>query len=235
MTIFVNFQPASKNKKTGTIPVTYSPQNTCPVTCPLYNAGCYAAYGPTAMHWRKVSDGSRGNGWQALCDSVKSLPKGQLWRHNVAGDLPHDNGRIDADIVLDLVVSNRNKRGFTYTHHNVDDTSNGLDNRAVIKTANKHGFTINLSANNIDQAAQYKALAVAPVVTIVPLDYWQGRNKVTHGTIDIIRCPAEYREDVTCASCGACAVADRKSVIAFTVHGTGKRKAGLIASDRGNV
>jgi len=38
-------------------------------------------------------------------------------------------------------------------------------------------------------------------------------------------CPAQTREDVTCASCGLCAIPDRRVIIGFRAHGTRARVA----------
>lgn len=52
----------------------------------------------------------------------KALPGGQLWRHNVAGDLPHDpeTGIISGEFMEKLVKSNKGRNGFTYTHHDIE-------------------------------------------------------------------------------------------------------------------
>ncbi len=78
--------------------------------------GCYAKSGPLALHWSKVSDGSRGTDWRTFCESIASLPEGQLWRHNQAGDLPGMNLEIDRIMLADLVDANKGRNGFTYTH-----------------------------------------------------------------------------------------------------------------------
>ncbi len=84
----VALTPISSNRKTGAMPVSYSTKEWCPDTCPLKAAGCYAKHGHTGMHWRKVTAGERGTDWATFTDKVRRLPKGGIWRHNVAGDLP---------------------------------------------------------------------------------------------------------------------------------------------------
>lgn len=216
----IKFTRISGNSKTGPIPTTMSASETCPTACPLQgNNGCYASYGMVGLHWRKTDKGEHVTDWQGLCTHVKALPKGQLWRHNVAGDLPHNNQLIDAHKVHHLVSANRGKKGFTYTHH---DTQLG-DNVAVLRYANVQGFTINLSANNLAHADTLKAIDCGPVVTIVPEGY--PKTGTTPAGHSVVTCPATYREDITCATCGICAVAPRKAIIAFPVHGSGKKKA----------
>lgn len=89
----VHFVPVSSNVKTGPIPVTYSERSTCPLSCPHYRADCYAEDYFVRMTWDKVP--MRGGDWGDLLMHISGLPAGQLWRHNVAGDLPGENETVD--------------------------------------------------------------------------------------------------------------------------------------------
>ena len=76
----VHFVPVSSNKKIGPIPATTSTESFCPAACPLNRAnagGCYADYGPQAIHWKKVTAGERGDSWGALCEKIRALPREQ--------------------------------------------------------------------------------------------------------------------------------------------------------------
>ena len=216
----IKFTRVSSNSKTGPIPVTMSSSDSCPTICPLKgNNGCYASNGMVGFHWCKTDKGEHTTDWQGLCDNVKALPKGQLWRHNVAGDLPHNDQLIDMVLLGVLMKANNGKKGFTYTHHDMKI----IDNHYAVRIANKAGFTVNLSANNLAHADELKSLDCGPVVTIVPADYPKsGTTPMGH---IVVLCPATYRDDVQCSNCGICAVADRKAIIAFPVHGSGKNKA----------
>jgi hypothetical protein len=107
--------PVSANAKMGPIPVSTSGAATCPLSCPLRGNGCYAELGKIAIHWRKISAGARGYSWDAFLDKVRALPRGQLWRHNQAGDLPGTGDTLDVPALLELVAANKGRRGFTYT------------------------------------------------------------------------------------------------------------------------
>tara|TARA_R110000764_G_scaffold217193_1_gene304254 strand:- start:101 stop:625 length:525 start_codon:yes stop_codon:yes gene_type:complete len=170
------------------------------------------------MNWDKVTSGERGSNWVDLCTSVSKLKDGQIWRHNVSGDLPHIEQRIDFEKLIDLTVANKGRRGFTYTHHAMSIA----DNAASVQTANEHGFTINLSADNVKMADELKALDIAPVVAIVPADTIE--NFSTANGHKVVICPAAIRDDVTCLSCKMCAISDRKTIIGFPAHGTTKNK-----------
>lgn len=232
MKIFAHLSRVSGNAKTGPIPVSTTGANTCPDSCPLNNKtggkGCYASGGPSAIHWRKVSSGERGKPWGAFCDDVKALPRGQLWRHNQAGDLPGENDTINTELLRQLVQSNKGKRGFTYTHYPVSDTNNGQHaiNASAIYNANQSGFTVNLSANNIRQAVEFVSLNIAPVVTLLPMD---APNVQTVEGVKVVACPAEKSDKVTCANCALCADAKRDYVIGFRAHGVSKKAVEIIA------
>lgn len=224
MQIFAALTRVSSNVKTGPIPTSMTTKATCPDSCPLKAKGCYAAGGPAAIHWRKITEGERGKAWSGFCEDVASLPRGQLWRHNVAGDLPGNGSHINAGDLRQLVKANKGKRGFTYTHYLPEVGTNA----ASIKEANKSGFTVNLSANNIKQAAEYMRLDIAPVVTLLPMD---APNVQEVEGIKVVACPAEKSDKVTCASCGLCQLTSRDYVIGFRAHGVSKKSVHVIASD----
>lgn len=235
--VAVVFTRKASNAKVGPIPVTTSDRGTCPTGCPFKGNGCYAEAGPLGSIWRAMSaagpNASFQNGrntgktmdWAGLLDAVRSLPEGQLWRHNQAGDLPHEGGTIQGAMVGALAVANRGRRGFTYTHHDMAVPSN----RGIVSYANKAGFTVNLSANSPAEADKLAALEIGPVVTVLPEDVHGKADLHTPEGRRIVVCPATYRDDVTCASCGLCAVAKRKVVVGFPAHGASKKKAGAIA------
>lgn len=208
----------SKNQKTGPIPVTTTAMDTCPAACPLKNNGCYANAGPLGLHWRAVSDGRRGLEWSELCESIAALPAGQFWRHNQAGDLPGAGDDIDARELGQLVHANIGRRGFTYTHKPMTPA-----NAHWVRAANAWGFTINLSANDLAHADQLADIGAGPVVTLLPADMME--NTLTPAGRRVVICPAETRDDVTCASCQLCQRANRETIVGFPAHGTGKARA----------
>lgn len=208
-----HFIPESSNRKTGAIPVTYTERASCPPSCPHYRADCYAEDFYTRMAWDKVPQ--RGGTLEALCEAVAALPEGQLWRHNVAGDLPGEGEAVDPVALGEIVRANTGRRGFTYTHKKSPEAL------AWAAHATRWGFTVNLSA---DDAGEADALAEhGPVCAIVPTD--TPEKSYTPEGRTIIVCPAQTREDVTCASCGLCAIPDRRVIIGFRAHGTRARVA----------
>jgi len=223
-TIRVALTTISKNMKTGPIPVSTSGKSSCPKICPMRNNGCYADHGALNIHWnrleKKTDNGyTWGVDWNTFCDQVSGLPSGSVWRHNQAGDLPQIDGTIDAVKLGQLVKANQGKRGFTYTHKPTTK-----ENNQIIKRANKFGFTINLSGNNIQHADYLKSLNIAPVVCILPADT-AVKVQTSPAGHKIVTCPATYRDDATCSNCGLCQHADRDYIIGFPAHGQDKKKA----------
>lgn len=212
----VAFTKKSSNAKVGPIPVTTSERDSCPPTCPFLKNGCYADSGMyTRLHWDKISAGERGDTLEALHKQVRKLPEGQLWRHNVAGDLKHTDGAIDAPALWQLVAANTGRRGFTYTHHVPEG-----DNLDAIEGANRAGFTVNISCNSPAEAVVMQSRTTAPVVTTVAPEFWAEGDKVG----PVVRCPAETRDDVSCATCQLCQRAERKVIVGFTAHGSQSAK-----------
>jgi hypothetical protein len=216
----------SGNSKTGPIPVSITSKESCPPVCPLKNAGCYAENSYVGLHWKRVTDGQYGGSLEDFCKNVAGLPKHQVWRHNQAGDLPGEGDLVDRKS-LDAIVAANTKaraRGFTFTHKPVGwgdfiEVSNAL----AITNANINGFVINLSSNSLAHADKLAALGIGPVVTIVD-DEAPRYGKTPEGRHYVV-CPAQEREDTTCAKCKLCSVPKRKAIIAFRIHGVRKNRA----------
>ena len=221
----VSFTLKSRNAKTGPIPVSTTTAATCPTSCPFQGDGCYAENYPLKGRWNEVTDGRRGTNFAEFLPKIAALPDGQLWRHNQAGDLPGIGDEIDTVALAQLVAANAGRRGFTYTHKPM--SSSAAMN--AIANANNNGFTVNLSANNLAHADELAALAIAPVVVVLPATTTGNQTVTTPEGRRVVVCPATYRDDVTCASCGLCAK-QRAVIVGFPAHGTYKRKASAIAA-----
>jgi hypothetical protein len=224
----IHLTPISSNVKTGPIPVTTSDASTCPDVCPFKKSGCYADSGPLALHWSKVSKGERGNDLATLAKQIRAFPRNQVWRHNQAGDLPGIGNVIDSDALAQIVEANKGRRGFTYTHKPVEGESNA-SNLDAVKSANAKGFTINLSGNNLAHADRLVDLNAGPVVCVVPEA--TGNTFFTPAGRKGVVCPAQQRDDITCANCQLCTRAMRSVIIGFRAHGTSKKKAEAIAKN----
>ena len=238
----VHISKRSANSKVGKIPVTTSSQGTCPTTCPMWD-GCYAKTGPQSWHWRKVTEGERGGSWDDLASFVSQLNAGQLWRHNVSGDLFYDTAPdgqelINLAMLKQLIDANKSSqaKGYTYTHHLLN-----THNKEAIKYSNSNGFTINCSTESLE-AADAAMNEGMPAVTVIPSDHkavesykvtYQGKKQelfkvkekiTTPDGRKVVVCPAQTCAPTKCETCKLCSKSDRDFVVAFVAHGGGKKK-----------
>ena len=207
-----SFTAVSGNKKTGTMPVTRTDKSSCPLSCGSY-AGCYAKSGPSAIHWNKLNN--EGLTIDGLVSKIDTIERGAIWRMNEAGDLPGINESIDTESMDKIIAVNskRKLQGFTYTHKK---SMQAID---YVQSANKKGFTINVSCDTIDEVKKFHAMGL-PCVAISDTN-----KKVSYiDNIKLVQCPAEYNEKLTCKTCKMCANSVRDYVIRFTPHGTSKKK-----------
>lgn len=217
----VSFNPASSNAQLGPIPASTTEQASCPSTCPMAEA-CYAKFHFQGAAWRKVSE--TGIVWGEFLSKVRRIARGQIWRHNVSGDLPHVDGTIDRASVADLVAANKGRKGYTYTHHVLN-----TENLQIIKEANSNGFTISASCESVEVADQVMTEHGIPAVAVVSSTESRRFFTTTNGRKCVV-CPAKIHDDVTCATCGICANADRSVIVCFPSHGTAKKKADRIVT-----
>ena len=214
----------SSNRKTGAIPTSTTEKASCPSTCPFLLKGCYAKGGPQNIHWSAISRGERGMVWSEFTSAIRKLKRGQLWRHNVSGDLPHSDGVIDSAKVSALVDANRGRKGYTYTHHILNN-----ENLAIIQESNKNGFTINASCESVDVADSVMTEHGIPAVAVINSEESRRFFTTTSGR-KVIVCPATVHDNVSCADCGICANANRSAIVAFPAHGNAKKSVNQIVT-----
>jgi hypothetical protein len=70
------------------------------------------------------------------------------------------------------------------------------DNLAAIRAANLNGFTINLSANTLEEADTLARRKAGPVVVILPSDAAYHHVERTPEGRKVIICPESYRDDI---------------------------------------
>jgi hypothetical protein len=232
---------ASRNAKTGAIPVATISRATCPTSCPLKGNGCYAESGPLKIHWDAVSEGKRGVSFDEFCEQVSMLPPNQVWRYGQAGDLPGEGDEIDEKMMKQLVKANAGRPVIAYTHKPLSKR-----NKRILKEAAKNGFQVNLSADSLKEADELAKKAEMPVVVVLPEEYGRATNKgewsedlssyrarmtglptTTPGGQKIAVCPATYT-DVTCGECLVCATKRKDVVVGFPAHGSQRKKIGWL-------
>ena len=210
-----HFKRRSENKKTGPIAVTMTEQKSCSPSCAFNprtgGGGCYGYNWPVVLHWNRIPE--NGIDLDALCLHIQNLNADELWRHDVVGDLDHTGGYINRRTLEKLTEANKGKRGFTYTHH---DLKLG-NNAAAVKKANDGGFIINASCESPEQASHVWDEYKIPAVCVVP-EKEERKTWLLPTGHRVVRCPAIYREDITCSKCKMCSLPSRRTIIAFNAR-----------------
>ena len=213
-----HFVKKSGNKKTGFMPVTYNSRLSCPNSCIFKNNGCYADNYHTRLNWDKVTSGERGGTFKELLNNIKALKPGTIWRACVAGDIPSNNkGEISRTYIKGITEANQALKGYTYTHNRLDIG----ENISLLKTANKQGFTVNISTESED-AADNAVLNSLPAVIVVKSTETR-RSWFTKNKNKILVCPAQT-SGANCIDCGLCQSRPKNLIIAFLAHGNHAKK-----------
>jgi hypothetical protein len=122
-------------------------------------------------------------------------------------------------------MANRGRRGFTYTHYRPTAV-----NQLAIHSANRLGFTVNLSAETLAQADAYADLGIAPVAVVLPHNATQSTR--TLAGRQVIVCPASTGNS-DCLNCGICQQRDRAAIVGFPAHGSGASRVQAVFLRRG--
>ena len=228
------FVPHTQSKKVGDMPTSYSPRQTCPASCTLKNNGCYGDNFPIRLHWNRYSEDKKDN-WQDFVKSVSYFRKHNsngMWRHNIVGDLVAKKNKIDAKKLKQLVKANKGGKVICYTHHHTitsGSKTNSLGGRLsehnlnLIRYANNKGFTINLSADTLEQA---DILSDTKIPTTVVLPYTKKQFEKSGAKLSAIKtllgkkitvCP-EQTQGIKCLDCGLCSHNKRKTIVGFFKH-----------------
>lgn len=218
MSFNYSFTSHSHNKKLGNISAISTSSNSCPNDCAL-KSECYAQFSFTGIHWRALD--LKGLDFHQLTSLIDAMKKRSKLRYNVMGDLAHNNGIIDATKLLKLanIVKNRMIETILYTHHNIDSALNVK----AFQLAFSKGLHINISCEDTTKAN--KALDYGLNAVIV-LPTGSIHKVIKQDNLTIVRCPAEYKDTIQCANCMLCAKdrVQQRVVVAFTAHGTAKKK-----------
>jgi hypothetical protein len=212
-----SFTSHSNNKKIGNIAAVSTSSQSCPTTCALFDE-CYGKLHFTGMQWRKLD--KSGLDFVQVMDLIHALKKRSKLRFNVVGDLAHQDGIIDAVKLLKLanVVKNRMIDTILYTHHSIDNALNV----SALKLAFSKGLHANISCEDTDKA---KLALNHGLNAVIVLPTGSIHKVIKHDGLNIVRCPAEYKDTIQCANCMICAKdrVQKRVVVAFTAHGAKKR------------
>jgi hypothetical protein len=201
------------NAKTGPMAATYRTADTCPGSCPLRDAGCYARgriFGIPARHGTEATAS-----YPEVRALASNLRLGGMVRANVSGDVLAEDGRPDYPYLsaLSHVATERPDVAVFGYSHAWRSISPGI----------APGVTLNASCESAEEIATATAHGWPTVTTAV-----DASDPIIGSTIAgrrVIICPAQTRDSVTCSTCRLCARPARRSTVAFLVHGSGKAQA----------
>jgi len=211
----------SKNGKTGNVSATYaSIDATCPKTCALKDAGCYAQLGMVNIHTVRLNKQAVNETPESVAREEARLIRNQAFYENdtrplrlhVAGDCRTNR----AATIVSTAASKWRQPVWSYTHA-----------WRTVKRENWNAVSILASVEkpaDVTKAFE-RGYAVALVVDKHPED---GKSfKHESGEFKIIPCPAQTR-DVQCTDCKLCwkdqFLLESKSVISFAAHGVAKKR-----------
>lgn len=218
----VLFVKNSSNKKIGPMSCSMTEKKSCPSSCMWKTKGCYGLYGNVNIHWNRLNKSNDERyDWKNFIKQVSQLHPKQIWRHNVVGDLPGVGNRVDKRKMMELIRAN-NSKVICFTHKPVlGNSKQAKKNRQLIALANKKGFCISLSADNLSHADQLCDLKVAPVVVVLPQDAIE--NILTPKGRRVLVCPQQRNERLTCSICQICSKKNREFIVGFRAHGCAKK------------
>lgn len=229
--------PKSSNEKTGNIIQSYSARSTCPNRCPLKRNGCYADNYHTSRQWARCENVADPRYVSNSKDLTLSLieaiaPRAKkggtevLFRHNVAGDIAHENSNIidvsRVNAIADACksagkVTGVTVRGYTYTHCSISP-----QNAKIIHEALAKDFIINYSCETVGEVMKANELGCNTVITSInPEETIKDLKAVG---VKTVQCPAQTHNNVSCESCKLCS-RPRVTTVVFKIHGNGSNKA----------
>lgn len=207
--------PRSSNRKTGPLPVTSRPEETCPSDCPFLpggeHGGCYGTGRIMAMARRRATTMSVDDAVEAIL--AKRSPAARFLRDRIVGDVLAEDGTVDRDYLAGISEVGRRVglQVFGYTHAWRRFT------RGDVRFVRRLGYVMNASCETREDIHDAVGLGLLPVVVN---DNLQDGEMIAG--LRVVTCPAQTREATTCASCGLCARPQRACVVRFRIHGTGK-------------
>ena len=217
------FVKKSGNQKVGEMATGSTDRSSCPDNCKLKKVdgeagGCYSESGYYTRHnWNKLDAGERGGSFEDFIASVKKLPENAPFRMNVSGDVAGENNYIDGPKLEELTAALKGKRGWSYTHKPLKM----FKNAAKVKKAVDNGFTVNVSADTVEEAEEAYNAGL-PAVILVPENHPE-KSETLNGT-KVVVCMEQTERKSDCKSCQICFQKNRRFLIGFRAHGASKNK-----------
>lgn len=227
----------SENEKIGRAATTLAAQQSCPRSCAFKDGGgCYAeggTVGKLTVQMNRVADeqdatpADIARSEAALIDSMVVPERGWPMRLHTAGDCATGEAALIVSRAAERWMARGGGPVWTYTH-GFRDVSRSVWGRVSVLA----------SCETLKDVALARHRGYAPSI-VVPEFPSRKRFSVSEGgdTAEVVPCPAQTRDDVTCSSCRLCFDDGRLRrlgiVIGFAVHGDNfvKRQARRALAD----
>jgi len=217
----------SQNVKVGDVSATYAPIDaTCPASCPLKEAGCYAKTGNVGFQVRRLEREFAGLNGDTLAELEASEIESQGKRLKSEGISKPLRIHVSGDATSDRRASALGRAAahwpgpvWSYTHAWRD-----------VSRASWGRVSVLASVETLSDATKALSRGFAPAIVVTEHPS-NGRAWVDPGTgVKVIPCPSQTR-DVSCADCRLCfndsKLLAQNAAIAFAAHGTGAKKLRL--------
>ena len=210
--------PMSTAKKVYGLPVVNTPYTTCPLDCPLNpnnpepdTGGCYAAQGHGGGIGNVTNKHMREHTVAEVVGKVSDNPA-RFIRDRQVGDLVDAEGIPSYSHVffMDNVAQLARKIAYGYTSAW----------RWLTRMPLNH-YVLNASCYSKQDVSD--ALDAGWPVTLVADGIQDGEVVESHPDYRYFNCPADKNRKL-CHECGVCMRGDRKSVVVFTPHGSGRNQ-----------
>ena len=207
---FVHWVSSSKDPKTGNVPVSYSPKDSCPDSCSLKEGGCYA-WGLFYLNILGNKIKNKKFPLKPLRTALKERrADARIVRHRVAGDVVGD---VEGTVQECLEVEQAGLTNIGYTHNWRAEESQPL----------KQWFRA--SCQSLKEVGEARSMGWS-VALMVPKD--TPRTLVMFNGEKAFVCPARHgvdnKQDITCNNCTLCKVDEKTQdkAVMFRVHGSKK-------------
>lgn len=209
----------SGNSKTGPVSITYASQNSCPVSCPLLNNGCYAENGHIRFIRNRLNKAEVSATPEDVARdeaaAIDSLPAILPLRLHGVGDCP----TVEAASIVAGAAKRFRQRGggpvWTYTHAWRD----------VPREVWGDDVNVLASCESTGEAHEAEEQGYVPAI-IVPEHPQDGKAYMRDG-LKMIPCPEQTGRTTNCTTCRLCWDEDklRKQGAAITFQAHGARKS----------
>jgi hypothetical protein len=210
----------SKNSKTGSVSATYMPMSTCSPNCPFLNNGCYAEYGHTGIHIKRLEKSLKAHKRISLlrlateeANSIRQLSGKHPMRLHIVGDCRTPKMAQVISKACSEYKEKHNQPVWTYTH-----------SWREIPRDKWGDISVFASCETIEDCkAAMKRGYAASIVRLTPFN----NPEISYMGIRMVACK-ELTKGIKCDKCKLCfndkSLLDNKKVICFFAHGPGTER-----------